>query len=229
MLAATTITGIVRQMQKSIDDGNLKRSDFLKILSDLDSCATLVERNADRAEQLLTSFRHVAADQASEQRRIFDLANVTKEILETLAPSLKRHPHRIEMNIPNDIAMDSLPGPLGQVIINLINNAYLHAFEKLENGVVTIDASKTQDHVILSIADNGIGMPEENLQKLFQAFFSTKIGKGGTGLGMAIVRNLVTKTLKGDLAVQSTVGVGTRFDITLPLVLPAENDESLSC
>ncbi|MFZ6847512.1 PAS domain S-box protein [Undibacterium sp. RuRC25W] len=228
MLAATTMTSILRQMQRSIADGNLKRSDLVKMLSDLDSCASLVERNADRAEQLLTSFRHVAADQASEQRRIFDLANVTKEILASLAPSLKRYPYQIQMNIENGIAMDSLPGPLGQVIINLINNAYLHGFDERENGVVKINATKAQDHVILSISDDGVGIPEENLQKLFQAFFSTKIGKGGTGLGMSIVHNLVTKMLKGNLTVHSEVDVGTRFDITLPLVLPKEDVASSS-
>ncbi|MBC3860890.1 PAS domain S-box protein [Undibacterium jejuense] len=228
MLASTTMTSILRQMQQAISEGSLKRSDLVKMLSDLDSCATLVERNSDRAEHLLTSFRHVAADQASEQRRVFDLANVINEILDSMAPSLKRHSHQIEMNIADNVMMDSLPGPLGQVIINLVNNAYLHAFEDRSNGLVTINAIKTEDHVTLIIADNGIGIPEENLQKLFQAFFSTKIGKGGTGLGMSIVRNLVTKTLKGDLAVQSKIGLGTRVEITLPLELPLEGAESSS-
>jgi len=226
VLAASTMTSILQQMKQSISDGSLKRSKLGVMISELDSCAALVERNSGRAEQLLTSFRHVAADQASEQRRTFDLSNVTKEILDTLAPSLKRYSHRIEMRIPNGIQMDSLPGPLGQVVINLINNAYLHAFENRNNGVVTIDATPCNDRVILIIADNGVGIPEEHLQKLFQAFFSTKIGQGGTGLGMAIVRNLVTKTLKGELAVQSTVGLGTRFSITLPLVLPPDKSDT---
>ena len=224
MLAATTMIDILRQMQQSINDGNLKKSHLMAMASELISCANLIERNSDRADQLLTSFHHVAADQASEQRRIFDLSNVIAEIIVTIAPSLKRYSHRIEVTISNNITMDSLPGPLGQVIINLINNAYLHAFEQSENGVVTIEATTTGDQVMISVADNGIGIPEENLHKLFKEFFSTKIGKGGSGLGMAIVRNLVTKTLKGSLTVKSTVGIGTRFDIHLPLVLPNNND-----
>ena len=225
MLAASTMTDVLHDIQQLMGDGTLRRSKLVTQLADLNACANLVERNSKRAEQLLNSFCHVAADQASEQRRSFDLAKVIQEILETLAPSLKRHPHRIELHIPVGITMDSVPGPLGQVIINLINNAYLHAFENQPAGVVTISASKTQDRVMLTVADNGVGIPAENLPKLFQEFFSTKIGRGGTGLGMAIVHNLVTTVLQGDLAVQSIDGSGTRFEINLPLVLAIGQDD----
>ena len=220
ILAATTMNDTLNQLQQAMDEGQLKRQMLLTMIGELKSCATLIERNADRADQLLTSFRHVAADQASEQRRQFDVANVVTEILSTIAPSLKRYTHRVDMNIPSGIVMDSLPGPLGQVLINLINNAYLHAFDERNDGIVTIDATTIDDQVVINVADNGVGIPEAHLQQLFKEFFSTKIGKGGTGLGMAIVRNLVTKTLKGSLNVASEVGVGTRFEITLPLVLP---------
>jgi signal transduction histidine kinase len=137
----------------------------------------------------------------------------------TLGPTLKRHSHRVVVNIPVGIVLYSKPGPLGQVAINLINNAYLHAFESRENGVLTIDAQATADWVNVHFIDNGVGIPAEHLDKLYDAFFSTKIGKGGTGLGMAIVKNLVTKVLGGEIAVQSTLGLGTRFDIRLPLRL----------
>ena len=76
------------------------------------------------------------------------------------------------------------------------------------------------EKVLLTISDNGAGIPEENLSKIYEPFFSTKIGKGGTGLGMAIVHNLVTKTLGGTIKIQSTVGVGTQFEIRLPLSIP---------
>jgi signal transduction histidine kinase len=117
--------------------------------------------------------------------------------------------------------MDSLPGPLGQIVINLVNNAYLHAFEGRSDGVLTIHATLDGDQVLLGFADNGVGMPTEHLEKLFVPFFSTKIGKGGTGLGMAIVQNLTTKSLRGSITVASTLGQGTRFNLVLPRMLPA--------
>jgi signal transduction histidine kinase len=118
--------------------------------------------------------------------------------------------------------MDSQPGALGRVLINLVNNAYLHAFEGRKDGVLTISAHAQAQagEVALVVADNGSGMAPESLAKLFDPFFSTKIGKGGTGLGMAIVQNLVTKALGGRISVASTFGQGTQFDIVLPMVLP---------
>jgi signal transduction histidine kinase len=124
------------------------------------------------------------------------------------------------MNIPTGILMDSQPGPLGQIVINLINNAYLHAFENRADGVLTLEAELLDEQVRLRVSDNGAGIPPENIEKLFLPFFTTKIGKGGTGLGMAIVQNLVTKTLGGRITVESSMGYGTRFDIYLPRVIP---------
>ena len=170
---------------------------------------------------MLDDFGHMAVDQASAQRRPFDLVAVVDEVLHSLRPSLKRKPQRIAVNIPSGIAMDSQPGPLGQIVINLVNNAYLHAFEGRADGVLTISALSEGDQVELRFADNGVGMGAAQLAKLFEPFFSTKIGGGGTGLGLSIVKNLVLEKLGGQIAVESTLGQGTCFVITLPRVLPA--------
>jgi signal transduction histidine kinase len=116
--------------------------------------------------------------------------------------------------------MDSFPGPLGQVAINLINNAYLHAFDGTSDGILTIRAQAGEDAVQLSFSDNGAGIPDDVLRQLFEPFFSTKIGRGGTGLGMSIVDSIVRKTLGGAVHVKSVMGVGTTFDIALPLRAP---------
>ena len=226
VLAATTANELIQSTLALVNEGGLRRSALINVLEDLKSCMSIVERNLNRANDLLNSFRHVAADQASEQRRHFDLAETVREIIETLKPSLKRYAHRIEMTIPDGIVMDSQPGPLGQIVINLINNAYMHAFENRQAGRLTIDAVKSGDNVIMHFIDNGIGITEEHLEKLFQDFFSTKIGSGGTGLGLSIVKNLVTKTLSGHIAVRSTVGQGTEFTIQLPINLPTAKDEA---
>lgn len=224
VMTASALNEQTRRFTAVVESGKLKRSELSEFLASLNEGLALMERNLMRAEDLMKNFKQVAADQASEQRRRFDLALVVKEIVDTLAPSIKRKPHRIVLDIPEGIIMDSLPGPLGQVIINLVNNAYLHAFEGRSDGVLTISACQLTKigvpHVRLRVADNGAGIADENLKRLFEPFFSTKIGQGGTGLGMTIVENLVRKSLGGALHVESTVDVGTTFDIDLPLVLP---------
>ncbi len=220
VMVASTLKDQARSLQRQIDTGSLKRSDFSDFLSTLDDGTSMIESNLQRSEGLLRTFRQVSADQASEQRRSFDLRQMLLEVLKTVEPSTKRQPHRVVLHVPEGILMDSLPGPIGQVAINLINNAYLHAFEGRNDGVLEIDATQDGRQVTLSFVDNGAGMTQEQMEHLFEPFFSTKIGRGGTGLGMAIVDNLVTKSLAGRISVRSTPGQGSRFDITLPLVLP---------
>jgi PAS domain S-box-containing protein len=221
IIAASTVTAGTRDFRKLLADGGLKRSDMNSFIELVDQGSDIIESNLIRANELMKNFRQVAADQASEQRRTFDLAQAVREIVQTLSPTLKRHPHRVTLDIADGIAMDSLPGPLGQIIINLINNAYLHAFEGMPQGELTIGARADGDWVNLEVRDNGRGIPAENLKKLFEPFFSTKIGKGGTGLGMAIVQNLVIKTLGGSIEVMSAMGQGTTFAIRIPKDLPA--------
>ncbi len=219
-MVASTLAEHTRVMDQLLQAGQMKRSDLDRFMEQARDGTSMMESNLQRAVKLLENFHQVAADQASEQQRSFHLAAVVGEILHALSPSLKRHPHRIVTDIAPDLVMDSQPGSLGQIIINLINNAYLHAFEGRSDGVLTISAQTDGDDVLLRVADNGVGMTAQQLEKMFEPFFSTKIGRGGTGLGMAIVQNLVSKTLRGRVDVASTPGQGTCFTIRIPRVLP---------
>lgn len=219
-MVAGTLAEYTRNTVRDMESGLLRRSGLAQYMEQMTEGVALLQRNLERSVDLLANFRQVAADQASEQRRTFDLASMVNEILHTLSPSLKRHPHKVVVDIPEGIDMDSQPGPLGQVVINLVNNAYLHAFEGRSHGVLTIEGRLDGEQVRLAFVDNGVGMAPEHLAKLFVPFFSTKIGNGGTGLGMAIVRNLVGKTLGGRITVSSVLGEGTRFDLVMPRVLP---------
>jgi signal transduction histidine kinase len=114
--------------------------------------------------------------------------------------------------------MASYPGPFGQVLINLVNNGLIHAFEGKEHGeiVITADAIGT-DSVAISVRDNGIGIAPENMGKIYDPFFTTKLGRGGSGLGLNIVYNIVYRLLGGRLDVKSALGEGTSFILTLPV------------
>jgi signal transduction histidine kinase len=226
LMCAGTMDEATQEMERLVAAGQLKRNDLVEYFSSLREGINLLQRNLQRGSELLKNFKQVSADQASEQRREFDLSEVIHEIVASLQPTLKRHPHKIIIDIPTGIRMDSLPGPLGQVCINLINNAYLHAFEGRHDGVLTLSASADERSISLRLEDNGVGIPPENLTRLFQPFFSTKIGKGGSGLGMSIVESLVKKMLGGDIQVESTPGKGSCFIIGLPRTAPTETRES---
>ena len=119
--------------------------------------------------------------------------------------------------------MNSYPGPYGQVLTNLVLNALTHAFPKGRMGSLRLTARPLgSDQVDIEFVDDGIGMSQEVQRRAFEPFFTTRRSRGGTGLGLHIVYNLVTRRLGGSLRLESETGRGTVFRIKLPLVAPQD-------
>ena len=117
--------------------------------------------------------------------------------------------------------LDSYPGPLEQVLANLVGNSLTHGFAGQDRGVIRIGAKALDaDHVELNYTDNGIGIPENIQNRIFDPFFTTKMGSGGSGLGLYIVYNLITGVLGGTIEVHTLPATGTVFTLTLPRVAP---------
>lgn len=205
-----------RKMEKG-----LTRADLDNFLETVEEAGTLLNRNLDKAVDLVSSFKQVAVDQSSYQRRTFDLKEVVEEIRLTMAPSIRRTPHSLSIDIPSGIAMDSYPGPLGQILMNLISNALVHAFDPGEAGLITIRGRKEENGILLQVKDNGCGIPEENRNRIFDPFFTTRLGQGGSGLGLHIVFNLVQDLLGGQILLHERMEKGSCFDIRLPLKAPS--------
>ena len=222
LMAATTFDEHTRVMNRKVADDALKRSDLEQYMSDAEAGCSIVEHNLRKASELVSSFKQVAIDQTSSQRRRFQLLEVVNEITLTIAPSLKKTPYELLLDIPETIHFDSYPGPLGQVLTNLINNALLHGLEGLTQGLIRIEARapEGQPTVELSVSDNGHGIPLEAQSRIFDPFFTSKLGRGGSGLGLNIVHNLVTQVLGGQIELISAPGEGTRFVLRLPLSAP---------
>jgi PAS domain S-box-containing protein len=218
LVSASTLADMTRDFREQYTRGELRRSALEAYLAQCEDGCLLTQRSLFRANELVHSFKQVAVDQSSERRRAFDLAAMVQEVVETVRPNTKGKPWTIALDIAPGIAMESYPGPLGQVLINLLMNALLHAFDGREAGEVLLQAGPARDgQVTLVCGDNGCGIASEHLPRIFDPFFTTKLGQGGSGLGLAIVHRLVTQVLHGDIAVESTPGQGTRFVLRLPL------------
>ncbi len=217
LLAATTLLDSTRILAEKFASG-LSRSMLTSYLADAADGAEMLERNLHRAADLINSFKQIAIDQSSTQVRRFSLATVVSEVLLTLMPTLKKTPFTVTQSVPDTIVLDSYPGPLEQVLINLINNAVIHGLSGCASGQISISAClPDSDRVQLVVEDNGKGIPDEQLQKVFTPFYTTKADAGGSGLGLSITHSIVTGLLGGEIKLTSTVGAGTRFCITIPL------------
>ena len=198
----------------------LRRSDLDGFVQTSLQATELLMKSMQRANQLVAGFKQVAVDQSSEQRRSFDLATTVGEVTAMLQPTLRKMPWQLSLDIPAGITLDSDPGPLDQVIANLINNAAAHAFEGREQGSIGITAHVEGSLVIIEVADDGIGMSSAIRARAFDPFFTTKLGKGGSGLGMHLVFNIVTGILGGSIELNTAPGAGCRVILRIPLVAP---------
>jgi signal transduction histidine kinase len=215
-MAASTLGDRVREFQQALPNG-LRRATLDQFVAQTQTAAQIMVRNLERAAELVTSFKQVAVDRASAQRRTFDLREMIQEILLTLQPTLKRTPHQVVVDAPAGLRLDSYPGPLGQALTNLINNAVLHAFEDGQGGIIRIIAHSAEEgRIRIEVRDNGKGIPAELLKRIFNPFVTTRLGRGGTGLGLHIAYNAITNILGGRLTVHSEEGSGAEFEIWLP-------------
>lgn len=216
LTVATSLHQEALQLRNALN-GNIKRSMLERHAASTLQITQVMERNLQRAADAIAHFKQLAVEQVNEQRRRFPLADAISDVLVSLGPLLNKTAHRIDLLQPEPIMMDSFPGALCQVLLNLLQNAVIHAFDEGEKGVIQIEARQIPGaRVQLSVSDTGRGIPEQDQQRVFDPFFTTKLGQGGSGLGLHIAYNLTTVLLGGDIKISSNGYHGTRIVLTLP-------------
>ncbi len=219
---ASSLQSLMKDTAQLVQLQQVSRRGLTDALKNGEEMAGLVLRATLRAAELVSSFKRVAVDDSSQQRRNFDLREVLDDLVMSFGPGLKRGQTHVELMVPDGIELDSYPGPLDQVIGNLIQNAERHAFAGRMGGLLQISAQALGERVELQVRDNGQGMTAELQSRIFEPFFTTKLGQGGSGLGLSIVRNIVSGLLGGQISVYSEPGQGCCFSINIPLVAPAK-------
>lgn len=220
LTVASTLEHKISAFNQAMADG-LKRSVLDQFVVDTRNASAILSRNLTRAGELVRSFKQVAVDQTSAQRRKFGLQEVVSEIVLTMGPTIQEGACTVDTSIASDLVLDSYPGPLGQVLSNLISNALIHAYAPGQGGVIGIHAHALErDEIELTVRDQGRGIEPANLKRIFEPFFTTRMGQGGSGLGLHIVHNIVTDVLGGRIDVQSVPGQGTAMTLRLPRTAP---------
>jgi PAS domain S-box-containing protein len=203
--------------------GDLRRSSLHEFLETSRDASSQLVANLNRAAELIQSFKQVAADRNYSDQRNFDLGDLTEQVVMSLRPGLRKHHLTLTVDCEPNLAMNSYPGPYGQVLTNLFLNAVAHAFPDGRPGEVHIDVRGSgKDNVEIIFSDDGCGMSLDVRRRAFDPFFTTRRDQGGTGLGLHIVYSIVTNRLGGRLDLDSEPGKGTRIQIILPRVAPLE-------
>ncbi|SMH59419.1 sensor histidine kinase [Azospirillum agricola] len=203
------------------ESGGISRGDFSRYLATAADTSDLILANCQRAAQLIAGFKQVAVDRASSERRRITLGSYIHETLVSLQPKLRPAGHGVSVSCPADLELDSYPGALSQILANLVMNALTHAFAEGRSGGMAIEVAPAEgDMVRLTFRDDGRGMTDEHRNRVFEPFFTTRRGQGGSGLGLHIVHNLVVGVLKGSITVDSAPDRGTAFTLLFPRCTP---------
>ncbi|MBE0546136.1 MAG: histidine kinase [Rubrivivax sp.] len=191
-----------------------------KYLRDARESARLLLSNARRVAQLVLNFKQLAVDRITEARHRFDLREHLEETIRDLQPKLGESRVEISVEVASSIQMDSYPVALAQVVTNLAINSLQHAFEPDSRGQIVVRAALCDDdEVRIEYSDDGRGIEPALLGRVFEPFFTTRRMIGGSGLGLYIVNQIVTRQLDGSIVLEGNAERGVRFVMHFPRVV----------
>lgn len=216
--AASYLKSIYDQLVVQMQNGTMTKSQLIEFLRNLEETANILNTNLYRAAELVKSFKEISVNQITEDLSYFNFKEYVDMILLSLKHEYKNSGHLITVNCNENLVVKSYPGVYAQIFTNLVMNALIHGLKDTEAGEIQIDVQKEEGHLIVQFFDNGLGIPSEALPKIFEPFYTTNRGKGGSGLGLNVVYNLVTGKLNGKITCSSKLGEGTRFTMRVPLI-----------
>lgn len=223
--SATSIEESFNDIEKEYKAGQLTQDAFHEFINHTREGLDILNKNLIRASELIRSFKLIAVDQTSAEWREINFKDYANEIITSLRPRLKSTDVTITCNIPEGLTIYTNPGAIYQILSNLILNSIIHGFSiqeakagvKLDDPEITLNVTADDDVLNLYYMDNGKGMDNSTLDKVFDPFFTTRRGQGGSGLGMNIVFNIITSQLKGNVTADSSPGKGIYVVMKLPI------------
>ncbi|MGK7910600.1 MAG: sensor histidine kinase [Synechococcus sp.] len=216
ILAASVLEQETHGFKQSFESGAIKKSHLTHYLDVASNSSQLVFNNLQRAADIIQNFKQVAIDRTNLESRVFKVVDYLESIAVSLEPQWKKAKHHLIVEGDRDIVMEGCPGVLSQVVTNLVMNSIVHAYDPGQRGHLMLQVARECDRIHLSYSDDGRGMTPDLQERIFDPFFTTARDRGGSGLGLNIVHNIVTQSLQGNLRCKSVLGQGTTFVLDLP-------------
>lgn len=219
-----SITGIsfiqdsIKKLQLLMTNGKLSKNNLGDIVENIDNALSLTADNLDKCSELIFTFKEVSVDHSQDILATIKLQDHIDLALMYISSELNEN-NIIFKVIGDNPTITTYPDLLSRVIKSIVNNAIQHAYQGKALKQVIVEVQNHDNHISITIEDNGIGMTAETLNKLYDPFFTTSRGKGYTGLGMNIVYNLVVKNLQGNITSTSEINKGSTIKIDLPYSL----------
>jgi signal transduction histidine kinase len=220
--SGTLIEDHIRKLEIHAEQGTATRRILRDVLLEMRAALEPMLANLHRAAQLVQSFKQIAVDRSQVSTRKVLLSDLLRSITQTLAPMMRKHRCEPMTVVEGDAAMVIAAGEFEQVVTNLVVNACIHGYaEEASEGTgrrpVHLRVCLAHDKLEVTIRDEGQGMSKEVAARVFEPFFTTKRSRGGTGLGMHIVHQLVAERFRGEIELKTAPGEGTAWILTMPV------------
>jgi len=208
---------LIQELNEKFINEEMTKEEFICFVNETKELSLILSLNLNNTKKLVQGFKNIAVDQAIEEKREFNLKIYINEILLSLKSNIRKKEIIVNVNCPDYIQVTAYPGAFSQVLINLINNSILHAFSDLEDRKISIIVTELNDIILLEYSDSGKGLSEEVSAKIFDKYFTTKRGSGGTGLGLHIIEKIISEILNGEIkTLEKAKEKGLGFLITIP-------------
>ena len=217
--AASGASEAAMQLTRKLASEKVSRAELLSLAAQMTAASNLVTDNLARAAELISGFKTMAVDQASELEVHLDLADYLRRVVRVHQPALRAARVKTEVDAPERLDVKLSGGLFSQIVSNLIMNSIVHGFDGFD-GVderrIAIKLWVDAGMLHLRHADNGRGASEEVRARLFEPLFTTRRDKGGSGLGLHIADN-VSRKMGGRILLEESSGPGLSFLLELPL------------
>ncbi|HWR38793.1 MAG TPA: transporter substrate-binding domain-containing protein [Patescibacteria group bacterium] len=213
-----------KNMEERIQQGSLRRTELDEYMAEQGEAIRMLRTNMDRAAALINNFKEISIEQRGEEGHWFNVQELLEETIGMLWEKIHEPGHRITLVCPETIKLWGYPRALRQIMSNLLTNSLVHAYEPGQNGEITVRVEAEEDNIIILYSDNGKGMDNETLSRVFNPFFTTRRSQGYSGLGMAVVFNLVTQLYQGKISCDNAPAGGVVFRMVLPENVGTNNE-----
>lgn len=210
------IQNLLHEYESSIDDEDISDEDHFDIADDLIKSIDISEKSVSRATEFIRSIKAQTRDSKLDDEIIFNLADIIKSVLTFLAYELKAANCHVDLDIDDgNIEIYGAPAKMTQAITNIITHAIDSLADTVNKRISIVCRKKDQNTILLKISNNGYGISEEELKKIFVPLFTDKPYGSGNMLSLSIVNDIIKNSFKGTILIESTDRTGTTFTLTL--------------
>jgi signal transduction histidine kinase len=216
LTSSSFIESAIIELKKKFDENELMKSDFEKFFQGAHDSFQIINYNINRASELIQNFKNISSNQFTDEKQLININKYINQIVSSISPQFKNTD--ISLNVDcEDFELETYPDVISAIVINVVINGLQHGFNYgKKSGYIDVLCKKEDDSCVITISNDGAIIPEKDMDKIFQPFYTTKRMSGNSGIGLNIVYNIIKDKLEGDIDVESS-DEKTTFIIRFPV------------